>query len=72
VDGVLCNILADVIIQLLPNITVITKPRGWGVFSGLLTSQAHKVNDALIQNGWQVGSMWKKEDWCCINATRNA
>jgi ribosomal protein L11 methyltransferase len=71
VDGVLCNILADVIIQLLPNITAITKPRGWGVFSGLLTTQAHKVNDALIQNGWQVGSMWKKEDWCCINATRN-
>jgi ribosomal protein L11 methyltransferase len=71
VDGVICNILADVIIKLLPDITTITKPGGWAIFSGLLTSQSHKVNDALVQNGWQVGSMWKKEDWCCINAIRN-
>jgi ribosomal protein L11 methyltransferase len=71
VDGIICNILADVIIQLLPEITKTTKPGGWAIFSGLLASQAEAVNMALVANGWQVGSMWKKEDWCCINAHKN-
>jgi ribosomal protein L11 methyltransferase len=72
VDGIICNILADVIIQLLPEISTITKPGSWAIFSGLLASQAEKVNLALVQHGWKVGSMWKKEDWCCINANRNS
>jgi ribosomal protein L11 methyltransferase len=70
VDGIVCNILADVIISLVPKMTSITKPGTWAIFSGILLEQAQKVTESLEQNGWSVGCVWRKEDWCCLNAQR--
>ena len=39
VDGLVCNILADVIEQLIPQFARITQPQGWGILSGILKRQ---------------------------------
>ncbi|MDP5338784.1 MAG: 50S ribosomal protein L11 methyltransferase [Nodularia sp. (in: cyanobacteria)] len=71
VDGIVCNILADVIIQLLPEMSAIAKPSTWAIFSGILLEQSKAVADALEQNGWIVATLWKKKEWCCLNVRRS-
>ncbi len=71
VDGFVCNILAEVIIDLVPKITEISKPTSWGIFSGILLDQAKGVTDVLEANGWTVGLLWKQQEWCCLNIRRN-
>nr|B8HPZ1.1 RecName: Full=Ribosomal protein L11 methyltransferase; Short=L11 Mtase [Cyanothece sp. PCC 7425] len=70
VQGIVCNILAETIIDLIPTLATISQPHTWAAFSGILVTQAKSVVDALEQQGWQVGSLWQRQDWCCINAHR--
>ncbi len=56
VDGILCNILAEVIIDLVPQINAIAKPTTWGILSGILGEQAEQVTETLVQQGWTVSS----------------
>ncbi|MDG2991153.1 50S ribosomal protein L11 methyltransferase [Candidatus Synechococcus calcipolaris G9] len=67
VDGILCNILADVIGDIIPHLSRIIKPHTWAIFSGLLLEQANDLTEILETHGWQVGSVWRKQDWCCLN-----
>jgi ribosomal protein L11 methyltransferase len=71
VDGVVCNILADVIIELIPEIGSLIKPTSWGIFSGILLEQSKGVADVLEQHGWIVATLWKRKEWCCLNARRS-
>jgi ribosomal protein L11 methyltransferase len=71
VDGILCNILAEVIIDLIPQMNAIVKPTTWGVFSGILLDQVKPIADTLEQNGWIVATLWRRQDWCCLNARRS-
>jgi ribosomal protein L11 methyltransferase len=71
VDGIVCNILAEVIIELVPEISAIAKPSTWAIFSGILLEQSKAVADALEQNGWIVATLWKRKEWCCLNARRS-
>lgn len=71
VDGIVCNILADVIIELLPEMSAISKPTTWGIFSGILVEQSTVVADALEKNGWIVATLWKRKEWCCLNVRRS-
>ncbi|WNC60460.1 50S ribosomal protein L11 methyltransferase [Thermosynechococcus sp. QS41] len=68
VDGLVCNILAPVIIEILPHLPAIVKPKGWGIFSGILLDQADRVAEQLEQQGWSLGSVWRRHEWCCLNA----
>ena len=70
VDGIVCNILAEVIIDLIPQMTAIVHPHTWGIFSGILLDQAKPVADTLEENGWVVAALWKRQDWCCMNVRR--
>jgi ribosomal protein L11 methyltransferase len=70
VDGIVCNILADVIIDLVPEISAIAKPTTWGIFSGILVEQSKSVVDALEKHGWIVATLWKRKEWCCLNVRR--
>ncbi len=70
VDGIVCNILAEVIIELIPGLSAIAKPSAWGILSGILLDQAKGVADTLEQNGWMVAALWKRQDWCCLNIRR--
>ncbi|TAE52879.1 MAG: 50S ribosomal protein L11 methyltransferase [Nostocales cyanobacterium] len=71
VDGIVCNILADVIIELIPEMSKIAKPSTWGIFSGILLEQSKAVADVLEQHGWVVATLWKRKEWCCLNARRS-
>jgi ribosomal protein L11 methyltransferase len=70
VDGIVCNILAEVIIDLIPQMTALVHPHTWGIFSGILLDQAKPVADTLEENGWVVAALWKRQDWCCMNVRR--
>ncbi|HEY9814638.1 MAG TPA: 50S ribosomal protein L11 methyltransferase [Candidatus Obscuribacterales bacterium] len=71
VDGILCNILAEVILDLIPMMGDIAKSSTWGVLSGLLIEQAKPVADTLEQHGWIVATLWRRKDWCCLNIRRS-
>ncbi|MBH8562234.1 50S ribosomal protein L11 methyltransferase [Nostoc sp. CENA67] len=71
VDGIVCNILANVIIELIPEITAIAKPSTWAIFSGILLEQSKAVADALEEHGWVVATLWKRKEWCCLNVRRS-
>ncbi|MBD2309447.1 50S ribosomal protein L11 methyltransferase [Chroococcidiopsis sp. FACHB-1243] len=70
-DGIVCNILADVIIQLIPQITSVSKPSTWGIMSGILIDQAQSVADTLEHYGWTVATLWRRKEWCCFNVRRS-
>ena len=70
-DGIVCNILAEVIIDLIPQMSAIVKPSSWGILSGILLEQAQSVADAVERNGWTVATLWRRQDWCCFNIRRS-
>lgn len=70
-DGIVCNILPEVIKQLLPTITEIATPQTWAILSGILTSQANDMASLLEQQGWIVATLWKRDPWCCFNVRRS-
>jgi ribosomal protein L11 methyltransferase len=71
IDGIVCNILAEVIIDLIPEMTPLVKPATWGILSGILLEQAKAVADCLEQHGWIIAALWKRQDWCCMNVRRS-
>jgi ribosomal protein L11 methyltransferase len=71
-DGIVCNILAEVILDMIPLFSTITKPKSWGVLSGILVEQAKPIADMLEQHGWTVATLWKRKDWCCFNIRRSS
>jgi ribosomal protein L11 methyltransferase len=71
VDGIVCNILAEVIIDLIPQMAAIAKPSTWGILSGILLEQAKPVADTLEDNGWIVAALWRRQEWCCLNIRRS-
>lgn len=70
VDGIVCNILAHVIVELIPQWQPIVKQETWGILSGILLDQAKAVADVLEGNGWFVSALWKRGEWCCLNIRR--
>ena len=71
VDGIICNILAEVIIDLIPQMDAIVKPKTWGIISGVLLEQVKPIADTLEQHGWGIAALWKRKDWCCFNIRRS-
>ena len=70
-DGVICNILADIIVELFPQFNQITHEKSWAVLSGILLIQADQIADVVEQQGWTVAALWKRKDWCCFNIRRS-
>jgi ribosomal protein L11 methyltransferase len=71
-DGIVCNILAEVIIELIPQMSAIAKPSTWGILSGILIEQSQSVTDTLEKHGWIVAAIWRRQEWCCINIRRSS
>jgi ribosomal protein L11 methyltransferase len=71
VDGIVCNILADIIIDLVPEMSTLAKPNTWGIFSGILVEQSKAVADTLENHGWVVATLWRRKEWCCLNVRRS-
>ncbi|MBR8831780.1 MAG: Ribosomal protein L11 methyltransferase [Chroococcopsis gigantea SAG 12.99] len=69
-NGIVCNIIAETIMDMIPGLTALSKPSGWAILSGILVDQAKPIADTLEQNGWVVAALWKRSEWCCINIRR--
>ncbi|AFZ53725.1 50S ribosomal protein L11 methyltransferase [Cyanobacterium aponinum] len=70
-DGIVCNILAEIIKPMIPEMAEIIKPDGWVILSGILVEQSNEIASILEQNGWAIAALWKRDNWCCLNARRS-
>ena len=71
-DFVLCNILAEVIIEMIPNIYKCLRNNGKVIFSGILNTQKNEIIKLLIQNNLQLLDVSSRKDWVCILAKKSA
>ena len=70
-DFVLCNILAEVIKGMIPNIYKCLRNNGEVIFSGILNSQKDEIIKILIQNDLKLLDVSTRKDWACISAQKN-
>ena len=71
-DFVLCNILAEVIKGMIPNIYKCLRNNGEVIFSGILNSQKDEIIKILIQNNLKLLDVSIRKDWACISAQKVA
>ena len=62
-DIVVANILADVIIPLSGEIGQHIKPGGLFITSGIINTKKEEVEQALIQNGFEILKINEMKDW---------
>ncbi|MBP3437112.1 MAG: 50S ribosomal protein L11 methyltransferase [Clostridia bacterium] len=67
-DFVLANIVADVILRLLPDLHTCLTPHAKAIFSGIIGERAEEVQRALLQHGWVIEKTETERDWCAILA----
>jgi ribosomal protein L11 methyltransferase len=60
-----------VILDLIPQLHRLTGPSSWAVFSGILIDQSKLVAETLEQHGWLVATLWRRQEWCCLNVRRS-
>ena len=65
-DFIFCNILANVIKELIPNIGKYLKCNGFVIFSGILNSQKDEIIEILSMNHLKLIDVSSKKDWVCI------
>jgi len=69
-DLVVANILAEVIIELAPELWRITRPGGRLVTSGIITRKADDVAQALAGQGFRLLEREAEGDWVLVEAER--
>ena len=69
-DFVLCNILAEVIKEMIPNIYKCLRNNGEVIFSGILNSQKDEIIKILIMNNLKLLDVSTRKDWACISAQK--
>ncbi len=65
-DIVCANIVADVIIALLPFARSIIKPDGVFITSGIIEDRCDDVERALSENGFEIKSREQDGEWVCM------
>ncbi len=70
-DFVLCNILAEVIKEMIPNINKCLRNNGEVIFSGILNSQIDEIIKILNHNNLKLLDVSTRKDWACISAQKN-
>ena len=69
-DFVLCNILAEVIKEMIPNIYECLSNGGEVIFSGILNSQKDEIIKILVKNNLKLLDVSSKKDWVCLAARK--
>ena len=69
-DFILCNILAEVIKEIIPDICKCLKMKGNVIFSGILNSQKDEIIKILNGNYLKLIEVSSKKDWVCITAQK--
>ena len=71
-DFVLCNILAEVIKEMIPNIYNCLSNNGEVIFSGILSTQKDEIIKTLTQNNLKLLDVSTRKDWVCISAQKTS
>ncbi len=69
-DIVFANIIADVIIQLGPQVKDLLTPDGVFICSGIIDGRQNEVKTALDENGLQLTGAYAKDGWHMLTARR--
>ena len=69
-DVILCNILAEVIKGIIPEISNCLKNDGEVILSGILNSQKDEIINLLNASNFQINDVSSKKDWVCITAQK--
>lgn len=69
-DVILCNILADVIARIIPDIHKSLICNGSVILSGILHSQREEIIKVLNFNHFKIDQVISKQGWVCINAVK--
>ena len=70
-DLLLCNILAPVIEALSPAFDTVLAPGGLGLLSGLLVSQAPRLQEVLAEQGWSAELTAQQSQWGLMTIRRS-
>ncbi|MCX7715702.1 MAG: 50S ribosomal protein L11 methyltransferase [Clostridia bacterium] len=65
-DVVVANIVADVIIALVPSVPALLKEGGVFIASGIISDRIDDVEIALEENGFSVLNTLRRGDWACL------
>lgn len=65
-DGVVANILADVILELLDQLVSVLKPGGWLICSGIIRVQRDSVARKMTARGFRVEKILERGDWVAL------
>ena len=69
-DFILCNILAEVIKGIIPDIRNCLKINGEVILSGILNSQKDEIIKLLNASNLRINDVCSKKDWVCITAQK--
>ena len=69
-DLIICNILAEVIKELIPNMSKCLLEDGKVILSGILNSQKDEIIKTLNLNNLKLVDISLKKDWVCISAQK--
>ena len=69
-DFIFCNILAEVIKSIIPEISHCLKLDGEVILSGILNSQKDEIFKLLNASNFQINDVSSKKDWVCITAQK--
>ena len=71
-DFCVANIVADIILRMLPDIHTYLTDEAPLILSGIIEPRADEVRDALVQYGWHVVREAKENDWVAMLVRRGA
>ena len=69
-DVVLANIVADIIIRMLPDIDPYLADDGKIIMSGIISPRADEVRASIAENGLRIVAEMQENDWLAIMACR--
>ena len=69
-DFILCNILAEVIKGIIPQMSKCLKKGGEVILSGILDSQKDEIIELLNASNLQINDVSFRKDWVCITAQK--
>lgn len=71
-DVAAANILAEVIVDLVPDLEKVLKKKGIFICSGILDEKADIVEDCLVKNGFEIRETISQDSWVAFAAVYGA
>ena len=69
-DVIFCNILANVIKNIIPYFSSILNSKGIVIISGIVSDQKNEIVGMLNSYHFKIYKILSKEDWICIKAIK--